>query len=235
MEKVKRHSIINQVFDDLKLEITSGKYTEGDKLPSENVLCAELGVGRSTVREAYRMLQSIGYLDVKAGKGYFLKRIVPFEEESAKFWFTENKAKLSDLLEVRLAIEPLAVKLAIKKGKEEQIAEIARIHHRFLSAAQKSNAIELARLDKEFHSAIIKATNNELLVKIDSVIADALRNYRIKAFSVEKNVQHAVKPHGFILNSIIEKNIFDAVDAVTNHLQISWDDIEKEAEKEVDL
>lgn len=232
MEKIKHVSVLDKVFDDLKLEITSGKYGPGDKLPSENVLSTELGVGRSTVREAYRMLQSIGYLDVKAGKGYFLKDTASLEEESAKSWFTENKAKLSDLLEVRMAIEPLAAKLAIEKGNEEQISKIVEINEKFSEAASRFDVAELAKLDEEFHSSIIKATNNELLVKIDLLITEDLRNYRLKSFSVHENVQHAVEPHQVILDSIITKNIDLAVNAISNHLQISWDDIESESKKE---
>jgi len=81
----------------------------GDKLPTEKELCQSLQVGRSTVREAFRMLQATGHVEMIPGKG---AHVAQLSATSVRGWFEERETDLGDYMEVRLAIEPFAARLA---------------------------------------------------------------------------------------------------------------------------
>jgi GntR family transcriptional regulator, transcriptional repressor for pyruvate dehydrogenase complex len=227
MVRIEKVSVIEQVIRQLQELITSGEYAVGDKLPAELELCRQLGVSRSTVREAYRMLNAYGMVEMRPGRGAFVRQLQRrMDHEGVRAWFIEKEAELFELMEVRMAVEPIAVRLAIKRATEGQVRTIVEIHERFVDAAERLDALELATLDEAFHTAIVEASNNRLLVKINRLIDDEFKEYRTKAFSVEENVAHALKPHGDIVEAILEKDTARALEGMTNHLAVSLEDIE---------
>ena len=227
MVRIEKVSVIEQVIRQLQELITSGEYAVGDKLPAELELCRQLGVSRSTVREAYRMLNAYGMVEMKPGRGAFVRKLQRhMDHEGVRAWFIEKEAELFELMEVRMAVEPIAVRMAIKRAGESQVRTIVEVHQRFVEAAERLDALELATLDEMFHTAIVEASNNRLLSKINRLIDDEFKEYRTKAFSVEENVAHALKPHGDIVEAILEKDTARALEAMTNHLAVSLEDIE---------
>ncbi len=225
--RIDRVSISDQVAKQLQSLITSGEFKVGDRLPTENELCAQFGVGRSTVREALRVLVAMGMIRIQPGKGAFVAKDEDNSFDAIKYWFTEKHAELSELIEVRMAIEPLAVRLAIQRASPESIRQIQEIHNAFKAAAQQKDHIELAILDESFHNAIIYASGNSLLIKIGKLIADAMKEFRARSFAVSENISHATIPHEKIVEAILKKNEKAGVAAMMNHLEISKEDMEK--------
>ncbi|MBP1578163.1 MAG: FadR family transcriptional regulator, partial [Oscillospiraceae bacterium] len=74
MKSIQRVPVVQQVADNLRDYILSGKVEAGAKLPSEKELCAQMSVGRGTVREAFRILQTTGLVEIKPGRGAFVAR-----------------------------------------------------------------------------------------------------------------------------------------------------------------
>ena len=87
MKPVKKLSVIDQVVNSIQDLISSKGLTVGSRLPSELALCETLSVSRSTVREAYKILQTMGYVELKRGKGAFVRNTGPHDYESIKNWF----------------------------------------------------------------------------------------------------------------------------------------------------
>ena len=72
MQEIVRISLTDTVADMLKKSIESGEFAPGDKLPPETKLCEDLKVSRTCIREAIRVLQAMGYVEIKHGKGAFV-------------------------------------------------------------------------------------------------------------------------------------------------------------------
>ena len=92
MKPIERISIVDQVINNLKDYIVEQNVAVGDKMPTEKEICEMYGVGRSTAREAYRMMQAIDMIDVKRGKGAYFKG-VPSErtdDSCVACWFKEH-------------------------------------------------------------------------------------------------------------------------------------------------
>lgn len=231
LAKIEKISVIDEVIRTLKEMICSGYFEVGDKLPAELRLSEELGVGRSTVREALRVLQASGQVELKVGRGAFVKCVTDTNYEMIKKWFVEKESELGQLMEVRMAIEPVALKLAIQRGSKKQLAQIRQIHEAFKKAIDNGSALDLATLDESFHDSIIAASNNALLVKIGQLMSDTLLEYRTRAFAVTENAIHAVAPHENIVNSIMNHDEKAAAIAIQQHLEISLSDMKEVVRK----
>lgn len=227
MKAVKRVPVVQQVVESLKKYIVTGHLEVGDKLPSEKELCETLSVGRGTLREAIRMLEATGYVEMKPGKGAFVAGKNHEDIKNLSVWFEKNEVEIIDFLRVRQAIEPLAVKLAITNCTGEDIEELRRIQQRTVEAAETFNAPALSLCDEEFHTYIVKCSGNKLLISIYNLMAIALREFRKKTFFVPSNVKNVLKPHQEILNAFIDRNPEDGEKAMLEHLDLIMNDLEK--------
>ena len=104
-------------------------YKYGEKLPNENELSAKLGISRTTLREAIRILASDGLLEVRRGLGTFVAQpLNQYAEGSIDFQeFSKLKITLRDLYETRMIFEPEAAALASRRATEDEIKEILRL------------------------------------------------------------------------------------------------------------
>lgn len=231
LSRIERISITDEVVKRIADSIRTGEYAVGEKLPTEMELQKRLGVGRSTIREAFRVLQAIGLIELRPGRGAFVKRAEENTYERIRSWFVAKEAELTELMEVRMAIEPLGARLAIQRGTPRQINQIREIHSAFMQAVDKEDTVRLATLDESFHDSIMRASNNDLLINIGRLIADAFVEYRTRSFAVKENIRNAVGPHERIMNAILAKDEKAVVQEVQRHLEISLEDVLKVAGK----
>jgi Transcriptional regulators len=225
MIKVEKLSVTDIIVSNLIELITSGKLSVNEKLPTEMKLCEQYNVSRSSVREAMKTLQAMGYVELKRGTGAFVKKILIENEQNILNWFAEHEVQLLDFMDVRMAIEPLAIKLAIKRATDREIKNLVKIHMNFEKAMKDKEAIGLARYDEAFHSAIIEATHNQLLIIINRKVTDAFTEYRNRTFSLVDSCINALRPHCNIMESLKRRDIDGGVTAMVEHLDITLDDI----------
>ena len=230
MKKIERVSVTDAVVESIRDLIAGDEFAIGSKLPTESEFCDKLGVGRSTIREAFRVLQAMGLVELRPGKGAFVRHKTMDGQETIRQWFSDNKTQVDELMELRMGIEPLAAKLAIARGSAKQLNQIRSIHLEFCKAVKENDVIKMATLDESFHDAIMEASNNRLLKKTGKLLADALMEYRTRSFAVTENMTHAMMPHQRILDSILAKNEKEAVAAMLEHLEISLKDMNRVAE-----
>ena len=139
METVQRVSIVQQVQNRMLRLIEDGTYKPGEKLPVEKELCQQMSVGRGTVREAFRLLQARGYVEIKPGRGAFVAEHIPDGNGGAVEWLIQNEATLRDAIEVRHDLEPLAARRMAEKGSSEAIQRLETLHSQLLEAIQRQD------------------------------------------------------------------------------------------------
>lgn len=161
MEKIKKIRTHEMVAAELKKFIDSNGLQKGDKLPSAEAIRTNLGIGRSSLREALRYLEATDIIEVVNGKGIFVKETAQYQM-SAKIQVEDQKTALLQLLEVRRALELLAVELAAHRATDEDIEEMRRYLHEIESTKYHQNSIA----DMKFHQAIYKSTGNPVLQSI---------------------------------------------------------------------
>lgn len=224
MKEIHRISITDAVVDSIKEMIESGEYPIGEKLPTETNLCNVLKVSRTSVREAIRVLQALGYVDLKPGKGAFVANYnaaTPTDN-----WYDVEDAKFYDFMEVRMAIELLSVRLSVERASAKQVHELEEIHQSFLEANESRDLVRLIMLDELFHTKIVSFTHNQLLININKQLLECFRVYRGDSFTNKDVYVNAVEPHERILFCFQTKNAAQAVQEMRNHLEITSRDME---------
>ncbi len=155
---VRRHSLADQVAEALLERIRSGEWALGAKLPAETTLGPQLGVGRSTVREAIRQLAGLGVLQTRQGAGVFVVSLDVDED-----WdLVLRRVDITTVLEARISIESEAAALAAERRTPSDIRRMrSALEHR---AGARSTIEELVDADLAFHRSILSASHNEILV-----------------------------------------------------------------------
>lgn len=219
-----RVPIVSQVEERIRDLIDSKKYTEGMKLPTENELCQSMKVGRGTVREALRLLQAKGLVEIKPGRGAFVAANMAMDT-NPMVWLVQNEKELRDAIEVRNALEPFAARKMAETADEESLEELKKIHTSFLSAVKDGDIEKIAELDELFHGLIVRESGNQLLNEINVHVLRGMHTFRNKTFTVPENVRNAVEPHARILDAITSRDGSAAEREMRKHLKMVDEDL----------
>ncbi|RJQ86258.1 FadR/GntR family transcriptional regulator [Amycolatopsis panacis] len=153
---VPRHPLATQAAEHLLARVRAGEWPLGHKLPGETTLAAQLGVGRSTLREAIRELAGKGVLDSRQGAGVFVTALDVPEEWDAVL----RRASIVSVLEARIAIEAEAAALAAQRRTPADLRAVRR------ALAARLTSDEFVRADTEFHRAVLAAAHNDVLIEL---------------------------------------------------------------------
>lgn len=224
MEPIVRVPIVSQVEERIRELIDSKKYTEGMKLPTENELCQSMNVGRGTVREALRLLQAKGLVEIKPGRGAFVAS-KQAADTNPVVWLVQNEKELRDAIEVRNALEPVAARKMAETASEAALRRLKKIHADFLAAVKAGDTVQIAELDELFHGLIVRESGNQLLNEINVHLIQGMHTFRNKTFTVPENVRNAVEPHTRILNAITGRDGNAAEQEMRKHLKMVNEDL----------
>lgn len=227
MKSVKRVPVVQQVVNSIKEYLFSGEVAVGDKLPVEKEFCEQLGVGRGTVREAFRMLEATGYVELRPGRGAFAARTSEVELDDIFQWFSEHEVETMDFLEVRMAVEPLSVRLAIGRCSDEDVAQLEAIHQKFVRAVEENDVSNIVIYDEKFHSAIVGFSRNRLLISISHQVEAHVKEFRSRTFYIPQNAQNAIEPHERILDAFRSRDAAAGERSMQAHLDRIAEDMER--------
>mgnify|MGYP003227222830 CR=1 FL=1 len=159
-------STANQI---LKMIEEEERFSVGDKLPNENDFAAELGVSRSTLREAVKILTTYGILEIKRGKGTFVTSNTIIDSND----LSDITSGLDDLFEMRLMFEPDCAYLAARRATQEEIDTICyygeQVEKKILSGEDRTAE------EQKFHESIANATHNAFVKQFMPVIFNAIK------------------------------------------------------------
>jgi DNA-binding FadR family transcriptional regulator len=146
-------------------------------MPNEDHLAAELGVSRTVVREAIKVLQAKGLVEVKPRTGTRVRprrswHLLDADVVAWQFADMERGEDMRELYEIRATIEATAARLAAERRTEEQLDEIEAHQRRIEAASAEPMALRAADLD--FHGAVVDAAHNSLLSHVSAMIRVAL-------------------------------------------------------------
>jgi GntR family transcriptional repressor for pyruvate dehydrogenase complex len=230
LNPLERTPVTEEALERVKELITSGKIAIGEKLPPEYELVAQLGISRPSVREVLITLQAEGYIEIKRGKGAYVMNKSQFDKDKFMEWFKNNEYRIQELLEARMAIEPMAASLAAERITEDQLDCLETSYNDFVVAIKNHRLEEIVLLDEKFHELIIRASSNELLYFLYSNFIPAMREYRSRAFSPPANPYLATEWHKKIIEALKTRNPHDAFQAMLGHIQDSQTDIRETAQ-----
>lgn len=162
-EPVTRIHLVDQVVDRLRESITRGKLAPGERLPPEATLSNEFGVGRSTVREALRILRHLGLITTHRGSGSYVHHDGGGQQPTAS---DPSPNDLPELIEFRETLENEIAELAAQRRTAAQLARILDALEDIHAAAAINDAVKLGEADARLHLSIAAACGNRYLHEI---------------------------------------------------------------------
>jgi GntR family transcriptional repressor for pyruvate dehydrogenase complex len=206
----------------LRTMIQSGELPPGARLPPEHQLATEMGISRSGVREAVKVLESARVLDVRRGDGTYVTSLAPhllLEGIGFAFELLQGDTLL-EVMEVRRLLEPAATGLAAAHLTTEQIDELASLMEQMRAAV--TDAEQLMQLDIAFHRAVVTATGNETLTSLLDGLSGRTARARVWRGIVDGNVQATtINEHQAILTALKARDQALATAAALVHVNTS--------------
>jgi GntR family transcriptional regulator, transcriptional repressor for pyruvate dehydrogenase complex len=211
-------TLVKQLLDLIK----TGELPLGSKLPPERELAQQLNVSRSSLRQAFKSLETMGVISSRVGVGNFVRSDMAASNllvEPMEFAIRMNNISRAKLYEMRQILEVQLVGLTAARASEESIASIAAEVESM--KANCTNPRAMADSDYRFHLAIIRSCGNEIFELIYEPISKLLwedLRERMHLFDPNK----IIELHQFIYDAIRERNANIAMDAMKRHLEVGY-------------
>ena len=194
----------DEVFNAMRSAILCGDMPPGTRLP-EVALSEDMGVSRTPVREAIRMLEAEGLAQIQPRRG-------------ARVAMPSRKA-MQDVLELRINLDEFACRLACERVTEEQLENIYQKMLDFENAIKTKNLKKITETDGDFHNAIIEAANNERLLQLTKHLREQVYRYRYETLKNENIYERLVGEHRSIYEKIKEGKAEEAGREAGKHVE----------------
>ncbi|UIK05308.1 FadR family transcriptional regulator [Neorhizobium galegae] len=168
------------VQESLRSYIEDNDLTAGAALPPETFLAQQLGVGRNSVREAIKALESVGILETRRGIGVFVKEF-SFEPllDNLAYGLQASLRDVEELLEIRRVLETGLIDKTIEMISDDDVAELRRLTDRMRQRAERGESF--AEEDQQFHQLLFRCQNNKMLSALIDIFWSAF--YKASGFA----------------------------------------------------
>ena len=224
---ISNKKVYEQVIEQIQNNIMEGIFKKGDKLPSERELSEKLGVSRTSIREALRVLETMGVVESRQGEGNFIcSNIEKSLLQPLSMMFKLNNGSFSDIYELRSILEIECARLSAIRATDMDCRELLSVVEEMEQETFGENRYEiLVELDKKFHNTLSDISKNYLIESLFSTISNLFEKfiedarYKIILFDSEQANKSLLIQHKKICESIIKKNQDMAVEAMREHME----------------
>ncbi len=191
------------VFQTIRKSILTGELKPGERL-MELHLADKLGVSRTPIREAIRMLELEGLVTMIPRRGAEVAQI--------------TEKNLREVLEVRSALDALAVELACERITQEELDSLKRACDHFAEETRQGDANRVARADVALHDIILAASRNDRLVQMIGNVSQQMYRYRLEYVKDEKHYEQLITEHRKIYEAIRDRDKEGGARAIRLHI-----------------
>jgi len=214
---INKKSTLEAIIQQVKNQIKNGILKPGEKLPSERKLADQLGVSRTSVREAIQALAFSGYLEVIQGKGTYILEMATKYDEIVNFFLEFSNYSLDYLMEARIMLEGEFARLAALNASQEEIGVIEKI---FNEIAKSKDLNSFVIKDLEFHLAIAKATHNPFMSGLMKIIGEMLYKETLKIIEISKDTRvNTIETTRNLVQAIKQRNAERAKELMGKHIR----------------
>ncbi len=206
--------IYEKVVEKLKESISSGEILPGDPLPSERQLMDNFGVSRSSLREAFRVMELLGLIESVPGKGRFVRypKSVAEDEKNIRL---EDSAVL-ELMEARRVLDPAIAAASAMRATSSDLTKILRV----LTSTEKrlGEPRMRAQADFDFHLALAEATHNFVFVNITRMNFDLIMATHDKIYNLLEDKDAFLREHRLMYEAILDHDVELAREMASKHI-----------------
>jgi GntR family transcriptional repressor for pyruvate dehydrogenase complex len=217
IEPIKKTRVAEEVADRIRVLILDGTFPQGQPLSSERVLTEQFGVSRGSIRDALRMLETIGLIETQHGRGTFPRELTVDRLVAPLASMMTYQQDLQDeLLDVRRMFEPAVARVAATRATDEDFADLQRIldtQRRKLKTG-RSAIVE----DTAFHAALARSTRNRVIVSLMATLNDLLVESRTLTLRQKGRPAKSIEGHEAVVAALRLRDAEGAARAMYNHI-----------------
>jgi DNA-binding GntR family transcriptional regulator len=202
---VENLTLWQRVYDHLRAEILSGRLEPGAEL-AEVALSEQLGVSRGPLREAIGRLASEGLVTVRPRRGAVVRSL--------------SKEEFLELYQVREALEMLAVRLAVPRLGDEDVAVLEGLVATMAKHAEREEVAEFFESNSAFHMRLVEASGNAKLLELYEQLLAQLGRYRLRSLTLRGNLDRSVAEHAAILRAAKRGDADRAAHLMSEHIRV---------------
>ncbi|MGA8108778.1 MAG: FadR/GntR family transcriptional regulator [Acidobacteriaceae bacterium] len=215
---VARTKLTTSVFEQLVSYVVKDEWKAGDRLPPERELCQQLGVARTSLREALKAMELVGMVESRVGDGTFVCPRSEFLSRPLLWAFTgSDHEELQEIMEARIIIEENLAALAATRAKPEQVDAIGRAVQLMRSSVGRGDST--LESDMAFHMAIAEAAQNSILGNAVQLLRNLLRQWIVYKLLIPEVPEAVLKRHAEIYRAIAARKPSAARNAMRLHLE----------------
>ncbi|RBW70696.1 FadR/GntR family transcriptional regulator [Bacillus taeanensis] len=216
---VRSERLYEKIVVQIRKLIQEGRLKPGDRLPGERELAESLGCSRTSLREAFRVLESEGLVISKPGGGRFIQHVD--QNMAVEYRFNPvdmiEKSSVVYFLEARETLEPRIAELAAERGTPEQVQKIEKALLKM--EEQLKNPDEKIDGDSSFHIAVAECTQNFVFVSMLETNLNMIRQVRRKTLVSQDRYKASLEEHRLIYEAIKNKDVQKAKEMTIFHLK----------------
>ncbi len=175
-----------RIVDFIKDSVVSGRLKPGERVPEQEI-AENLGISRTPIREAFRQLESEGFISVTPRKGAVVS---PITDKDVSEFYT-----------IKSLLEGFAARTACEKLSPREIKKLENLNAQMKRCAEKGDIKGFFRLDNQFHDTFLKSCGNEKLCVLVHNLVQQFERFRVTALSVPGRMGDSVKQHDEIINA----------------------------------
>jgi DNA-binding GntR family transcriptional regulator len=217
---VENLTLWQRVYDHLREEILGGRLQPGTEL-QEVGLSEQLGVSRGPIREAIGRLAAEGLVTVRPRRGALVRSL--------------SKDEFLEAYQVREALEWMAVRLAVPRLREEDLAALQRLVDGMEEHAARDEVEEFFDVNAAFHSYLVALSGNERLQETYGHLLGQIGRYRMRSLRLRGNLQRSVNEHRAILRAARRGDPDRAAHLMAEHIRIPQRRLQALSEEEFRL
>jgi DNA-binding GntR family transcriptional regulator len=201
-KQIERHQTLREIIlETIRDAILKGTMKPGERV-SEPDLAERFGISRTPIREAFRQLESEGYLEVVPRKGAVVASL--------------SERDIEEFYAIKIILEGFAARMAAEKLTEKDIDRLESINERLQQLAKEGDVKSFFRVHNEFHEVFIKASGNEKLLEMINQLVMRFKRLRLASLSQPGRMEISVEEHRNMIQAF-KKHDGDRADSLVRH------------------
>ncbi len=222
IQAVPEGTVVDKIIHHIRQDIASGRYTMGHKLPTEFELMEELHVSRNSLREAIKILVTVGIVEIRRGDGtYICSEIQPNITDFMIYSMLLEDSSTEEVIELRQILDEDILEMAILKATDADIDHLQERIYEMRACFEQGNLSLASRLDYGFHLELAKACHNKFLSRIVSSVYSLFEGSIANNIHTEEQFAKADRYHQEMIDCLRIHDASQVKNVIRNSLS-SW-------------
>ncbi len=212
MKVIQKKTLHEEIANNLRELIMSGELQEGDKI-KEDELCSSMGISKTPLREALRVLSVEGLIKLVPNRGSFVS--------------TPTFEEISEMFDVMSVLEGACARAAAEKMGEKDFATLEKLHEKLEKNYRRKAQREYIRINNQYHTSVQEIAGNRTLNQIVNGLRQKILLYRYKSLNLPERFAQSIQEHRDLLEAFRKKDPKKAETLMRRHLKKQCDALEK--------